>query len=157
MKKNYNLDMAIIMKKIVDIDGNICFIPYKAVEGLYNGEDKCFYDCDGTPYPHIITNPNSFGYCDRLNINSLMEDFKFMSAKRLKQLRLRFENRYSYLYLDDYHDLGFPVIFTRNYKTGETSNLCDGDIVKFYHDNYENIFFRSISSIGCWRSIFCTC
>lgn len=147
MKKNYNLDMAIIMKKIVDTDGNICFIPYKAVEGLYNGEDKCFYDCDGTPYPHIITNPESFGYCDRLNINSLMEDLKFMNAKRLKQLRLRFENRYSYLYLDNYHGLGFPVISTRNYKTGETSNLCDGDIVKFYHDNYENIFLEVLAAL----------
>lgn len=147
MKKNYNLDMAIIMKKIVDEDGIVRFMPYKVVEGLYNEDEGCFYDCDGTPYPHIITNPESFGYCDRLNLNSLKNGAKFISVKRLKQLRLRFDKMYSYLYLDDYHDLGFPVIFTRNYKTGETSNLCDGDIVKFYHDNYENIFLEVLAAL----------
>lgn len=146
MKKNYNLDMAIIMKKIVDEDGIVRFIPYKAVEGIYNEEDGCFYDYDGTPYPHIITNPESFGYCDRLNLNSLKENTKFISVKRLKQLRLRFDKMYSYLYLDDYRGLGFPVISTR-YKNGEMSNLCDGDIIKFYYDNYENIFFEVLAAL----------
>lgn len=145
MKKNYDLDMAIIMKKIVDEDGIVHFIPDRVAEGIYHEEDGCFYDIDGTPYPHIITNPESFGYCDRLSLASLKEGTKFMSTKRLKELRLKFDKMYSYTYVDDYDGLGFPVISTIYNKDGERSNLCDGDIVKFYYDNYEKIFFELLA------------
>lgn len=68
--ENKDLDIVLLMKKVYynDVVG---YRPIDCVIGYYNEEDDCFIDLEGTPYYHIIEEPESIGFCDRESLDEL--------------------------------------------------------------------------------------
>ena len=71
--KKYS-ELVVLFKKVIYQDQEIEFIPIKTIEGIFSKKDNCFIDKDGTPYYHIIENPDSYGYCYRDSIINYKKD-----------------------------------------------------------------------------------
>lgn len=65
-----DLDVVLLMKKVhyKDVVG---YRPVECTTGYYEEEDGCFYDLEGTPYYHIIEEPETMGFCDRESLEEL--------------------------------------------------------------------------------------
>lgn len=75
MEKDNELCIALLMKKIINKDGFIEYKPISVAKGYYDEDGCCFVDLEGTPYFHIIEQPDSIGFCDRENLEELRNDY----------------------------------------------------------------------------------
>lgn len=131
--KNY-YDIALIMKKIVYEDDNVELIPSEVLEGVYDEENKTFIDLDGTPYYHIIGNPDSIGFIYRDNIVNYKKNYPYLNVHLIKKLILYTSKKYIYMYCtakkgDNY----VPIILHDNKKSPSGLKLLlDNDILGFY-------------------------
>ncbi len=142
MKAYY--DLALIMKKIVYQDGNIELVPLEVLEGVYDEENEAFIDLDGTPYYHIITNPDSIGFMYRDNISNYKKNYPYLSISRLKSMMLRSAKKSIYLYcFAGKDDTLIPIILYKNDQFDEPKLLLEGDIIEFYSNTYPE-FIESI-------------
>jgi len=139
-----NIELAVLFKKIIHQNEEIEFIPISVLEGYYNNEDNSFIDKDGTPYYHIIENPDSYGYCHRDSLISYKKDYHNLPLGLMKNLILREIKKYKYTYNID-SDTSSPIILFNMNNTNEVNILLDEDIQNFYkekcpyfYDNYIN-------------------
>lgn len=139
------MELAVLFKKRVDINKNIELMPIKVIEGVYVEQDGCFLDKEGTPYYHIIENPDSYGYGYRSNIKDYKEQYKHLSLSLVKMLLLRTIKKCVYTYNTD-SDTNAPVIlFADKMEGSEATILFDDEIGKFYmekHSDFYNMYFN---------------
>ena len=127
MKANY--DLALIMKKTVYQDGNIELVPLEVLEGVYDEVNEAFIDLDGTPYYHVISNPDSIGFIYRDNIDNYKKNYPYLSTSRLKAMMLKSARKSVYLYcFAKKNDTLIPVILYSNEQLNEPKLLLDGDM-----------------------------
>lgn len=141
--KNYDYDVAVIMKKSISFNGTIGFIPVSVVGGYYNNDEMCFVDFDGTPYYHIIDSPETYGFFERESFKELKEDRdnKYLSSSMIKNNKLRKAKKSVYIYLDpESTEVGIPIIGEYNKETQSIEQIFDGDMLNYYYYNYEEYF-----------------
>ena len=131
-----NKELAVIFKKIVNINKEIEFIPVSIVEGTYCEEDKCFIDKDGTPYSNIIENPDSYGFSYRNTISNYKENYKHLSLSLIKFLSLREIKKCTYSYNIDGETLAPVILFGSKKGNDNSTILLDPDIKSYYEEKY---------------------
>ena len=92
--KNYN-DIAVIMKKIIYDDNTIEYIPLEVIEGTYEEENNAFIDFDGTPYHHIIEDPDTVCFMYRDSIINYKKSFPYLTTSLLKFFLLNSTKKYN--------------------------------------------------------------
>lgn len=139
-----NTELAVLFKKIIHQNEEIEFVPITVLEGYYSNEDNSFIDKDGTPYYHIIENPDSYGYCHRDSLLSYKKDYHHLPLRLMKALILREIKKYNYTYNID-SDTSSPVILFNVSNSNEVNILLDEDMKNFYkekcpvfYDNFIN-------------------
>lgn len=134
-----DLDVAVIMKKIVDGD-EVSFVPLDVLEGNYDTTELCFVDLNGTPYTHIIEDPDSVGFCNRLNFNEIKKHYPLLTKSIIKKLILHNAKKFTFEYIDaEFTGIDAPIIMFF-YKDEEPSVLLDDDVVDFYKDCYPEVY-----------------
>lgn len=138
--KNY-YDIALIMKKIVDLDGGIEYIPIQILEGTYDEDNNTFIDLDGTPYIHIIENPETIGFLYRDNILNYKKNYPHLNSFFIKKLMFRTVKKYMYKYCFlKREDKLIPAIMHSKINGQEGLNLLlDNEILQFYVEEYPEI------------------
>lgn len=126
-------EIALIMKKIVYENGNIEFVPLQVLEGTYDEEEGAFIDFDGTPYYHIIENPESVGFLYRDNISNHKKNYPYLTSKLIKALILKTSKKYTYTYnFCKKDDTIVPTILFMKNKENSEKLLLDRDILEYY-------------------------
>lgn len=129
-------EIAILFKKKLHLNEEIEFIPIKVIEGIYNEKDNSFIDKDGTPYYHIIENPDSYGFCYKDSITNYKNNYHHLSLPLIKMLLLRTIKKYTYTYNTDDETFAPLILFTSKDKTKETNILFDENINYFYEEKF---------------------
>lgn len=132
--KKYN-EIAIIFKRKIDKDGNIEFIPFKAVDGIYDNKKKVFIDKDGSEFYHIIDNPNGFGFGYRNYINNYIDKFPFLGVQLTSKIIFNMLKKYKYQYNIEGETKAPVIMFCKN-DGGDQTVLLDEDINNIYHEKY---------------------
>lgn len=140
----YNKELAVLFKKIIHPNQEIEFIPIKVIEGYYNKEESCFIDKDGTPYYHIIENPDSYGYCYRDDIVTYKNDYKNLPPPLIKALILRTIKKYAYSYNIDKETSAPILLFSNKTNYEETNILLDDEISEFYMEKCPEFYYSYI-------------
>lgn len=138
--KNY-YDIALIMKKIVSPEKGIEYVPLQVLEGTYDEDNHMFIDLDGTPYVHIIQNPETVGYLYRDNILNYMKNYPRLTPFLIKKLMFRTVKKYTYkyCYLKREEKL-IPAIMFNKIKGQEKPNLLlDNEILEFYVESHPEL------------------
>ena len=143
--KNYD-ELAIIFKKKIDEDGNITFIPIKVVEGIYVEKENTFVDKEGTPYNHILENPNNYGFCYRDKIETYKKDHPMLTLSLIKLVILTQIKNEVYSYNID-EDTSAPVIlFGKNSDGSDQKILFNEETAEIYQNKYPafaNLFIKT--------------
>lgn len=140
-----NKELAILFKKILYPNGDIEFIPIKTIEGIYNQKENTFIDKDGTPYFHIIENPDSYGYCYRDNLINYKVNYKHLTTPIIKSLLLRTIKKYTYTYNVD-EETGAPIIlFTSKKSIDEKNILLDEEITNYYMERFPEYYNKYLN------------
>ena len=147
MKKNfYEIDSALIMKqKLVD-ETMSEYTPFKIVEGYYCEEDESFYDLEGTPYRHIISNIDSYGYLYRIDFGSLKKKYPLLGINLIKKIVLHTfkKNIYGCYLPSDNSTFGAPVIlYGKDNNNLKVMKYEDVDLLNFYKKYYPE-FYKAV-------------
>lgn len=141
-KQDYDLEIALIMKKVYNEEGAAIFLPKKVVEGYYNDEEQYFTDLEGTNYYHIIDNVENYGFFERENLCELKQLYPYFSINFLKQQKLKKSKHNKNLYLFKViQKFNVPIIGEYNTDSNKIKQIVDADVYKFYFDNYPNYFY----------------
>ena len=146
--KNYDYDIAVIMKKIIYGENLIKYVPEKVIEGYYDDESECFIDMQGTPYYHIIENVDTYGYCDRVSFSEVKKRYPLLTSSLIKKIILNSEKKYDYLYCDNFRAKEVPAITCIKKKANISEELLDGDIIKYYFNYYPEYFLELCKELG---------
>lgn len=142
------LQYTTILKKILYDDGGIGYKPEKIVEGYYADDDMLFIDLDGTPYYHIIDEPETCGFCDRVTLEELESTYPDMSIEEIKKTILEnLSDKYFVYFDEESNTFKVPVILYK-YKDDETSEanlLLDEDISNYYSLYYPEFYNKLMS------------
>ena len=148
MKREYDYEIALIMKKVIYENGMIGFVPQKVVEGYYDENEMLFIDMEGTSYRHIIDEPENCGYFERESFSEIKELYPHTSNIILKFNKLRKAKKSVYVYFNQENaDLNIPIISELDIETCRAQQIFDGDIVKFYYYFYPDYFYSMYNSI----------
>ena len=142
--KKYS-ELVVLFKKVIYQDQEIEFIPIKTIEGIFSKKDNCFIDKDGTPYYHIIENPDSYGYCYRDSIINYKKDYNHLSLPLIRALILREIKKYTYTYNIDGETSAPIILFSNKTKEEETNILLDDEISNFYMEKCPEFYERYIN------------
>ncbi len=139
------LQYATIFKKILYDDGNIGYKPEKIVEGYFADEDMLFIDLDGTPYYHIIDEPETCGYCDRINVEELKSIYPDLNEEEIKNVLFDKVNEDAYIYYDENKNaLNTPIILYKKINDDKSTikMLLDQDVIDFYSMYFIDFYNR---------------
>jgi len=137
-------ELAVLFKKIVDVNKEISFIPIKVIEGNYCEEDTSFIDKDGTPYYHIIENPDSYGFCFKDSIINYKKDHRYLTLSLIKSLLLMTIKKYNFTFNID-SETSAPIIFSEkilsNKKQDEEKTiLLNDEIAEYYQERFPEFY-----------------
>lgn len=141
-KQDYDLEIALIMKKVYNEEGAAIFLPKKVVEGYYNDEEQYFTDLEGTNYYHIIDNVENYGFFERENLCELKQLYPLLSTSYLKQQKLKKSKHNKNLYIFKViQEFNIPIIGEYNTDSNKIKQIVDADVYKFYFDNHPKYFY----------------
>lgn len=143
-------EIAIIFKKKIDSDGNIEFMPIKAAEGTYSESENIFIDKEGTPYHHIIENPNNYGFAQRCSIDNYKKAYPLLTLQLIERIVLNMAKKYTYTYNIE-QDTNAPLIlYIRKNNDNDMTILFDEDIKRIYQEKYpafSNLYLKEEENI----------
>ena len=138
-------EIAILFKKVVYPNDEIEFIPIKVIEGIYNEKENSFIDKEGTPFRHIIENPNSYGYCYRDSIANYKKNYKHLTLPLIKALLLRTIKKYTYSYNIDNETSAPILLFTSKKDNSEKNILIDEEITNIYTEHFPEYYDKYLN------------
>lgn len=145
--KEYQI--AIIFRKIKGNCDQELFVPYKVVDGEYDEKNECFVDQDGVCYFHIISNPDDFGFCYRIDAKVLNKMYSLLPVSLAKRVMFFVANRYNYQFIkEDKNNNLLPTILFYKNCNGEKNMLLDNDILFHYYSYYNDKFKKQFRVIA---------
>jgi len=129
-------DLVVIFRAIVNKDYSIEYKPVDVIEGIYDDENKRFFDKNRTPYLHIINTPDSYGFCFRRNILEYKKNYPKLPLFLIKRKILKAANkvRYKCGEINEDNDIIPTIISSEN--ASDRKILLDTDIAIYYLENH---------------------
>lgn len=108
------------------------FVPIKVIEGVFDYENEVFTDKDNTIYHHLIDDPETYGFANRMSIENIRKQYPHIPLPVVKALLLKNSRGY-YYQLAQIVDNEVPVIIiTSKQNPSKKTPLFDSTLLPYY-------------------------
>lgn len=133
-------DIALILKR-EEIDNRVIYKPFKVEDGFYDKDSSCFITKNGEKYSYILEDSELYCYCNRLNIDDIKKEHKFLNTYLIKKIQLHFLKKFNYEFFDKSKNKNnSPMVIISNGDNVDNTILVEEDGINFYRQYYPEFF-----------------
>lgn len=108
------------------------FIPIKVIEGVFDYENEVFTDKDNTIYHHLIDDPETYGFANRISIENIRKQYPHIPLPVVKALLLKNSRGYYYQLAQIVDDKVPVIIITSKQNPSKKTPLFDSTLLPYY-------------------------
>lgn len=108
------------------------FIPIKVIEGVFDYENEVFTDKDNTIYHHLIDDPETYGFANRISIENIRKQYPHIPLPVVKALLLKNSRGYYYQLAQIVDDEVPVIIITSKQNPSKKTPLFDSTLLPYY-------------------------
>lgn len=108
------------------------FIPIKVIEGVFDYENEVFTDKDNTIYHHLIDDPETYGFANRISIENIRKQYPHIPLPVVKALLLKNSRCYYYQLAQIVDDEVPVIIITSKQNPSKKTPLFDSTLLPYY-------------------------
>ena len=108
------------------------FIPIKVIEGVFDYENEVFTDKDNTIYHHLIDDPETYGFANRISIENIRKEYPHIPLPVVKALLLKNSRGYYYQLAQIVDDKVPVIIITSKQNPSKKTPLFDSTLLPYY-------------------------